>query len=51
MPIILLIDASGFDGGRRIRAAKELARAPGPRVKKVSIVTFQDMDVEVGGIS
>jgi len=48
MPIILLIDASASMAGRRIRAAKELARHLVLAGKeKVSIVTFQDMDVKV----
>jgi magnesium chelatase subunit D len=48
MPIILLIDASASMAGRRIRAAKELARHLVLAGKeKVSIVTFQDSDVKV----
>lgn len=48
MPIILLIDASASMAGRRIRAAKELARHLVLAGKdKVSIVVFQDADVKV----
>lgn len=48
MPIILLLDASASMAGRRIRAAKELARHLVLAGKeKVSVVTFQDSDVKV----
>ncbi len=48
MPIILLIDASASMAGRRIRAAKELARHLVLAGKeKVSVVVFQDSDVKV----
>lgn len=47
-PIILLLDASASMAGRRIRAAKELARHLVLAGKeKVSIVAFQDSDVKV----
>jgi len=47
-PVILLLDASASMAGRRIRAAKELARHLVLAGKeKVSIVAFQDADVKV----
>ena len=47
-PVILLLDASASMAGRRMRAAKELARHLVLAGKdKVSIVTFQDSDVKV----
>ena len=47
-PVILLLDASASMAGRRMRAAKELARhlVLAGR-EKISIVTFQDSDVKV----
>ena len=47
-PVILLLDASASMAGRRMRAAKELARHMVLAGKdKVSIVAFQDSDVKV----
>ncbi|MGE5580507.1 MAG: vWA domain-containing protein [Bacillota bacterium] len=47
-PVILLLDASASMAGRRMRAAKELARHLVLAGKdRVSIVAFQDSDVKV----